>query len=127
MEKYLILLISSLVIGCFIGVIGMYFLNQIIGPSHSDTEFVRICGELNGKKFTFQNTQPLNGSCFIPVVDGIAVETCREKHINDYLKSGSVALGIDISQGPLDGSWRCNLTYIEKDSTIKAIPHYVYD
>lgn len=130
-KKYLIIPIFSLFIGFIIGTISIYFLNQIIGPADSDTEFVRACGELNGKKFTFDSIQPLNGSCFVSIdTYGLTVEPCRERHVNNYLNnlnSGKETKGFDVSQGPLDGSWRCSLTYIEKDSTIRAVPYYMYD
>ncbi len=130
-KKALVSLIFFLIAGYFMGVFRINLLNQIIGPSHSDTKFVGICGELNGKTFTFQNIQQLNGSCYVSTGNNsVGVERCHEQHVNDYLnrvKTGVELKILEISQGPLDGSWRCSLTYVEKDSTIKAVPNYAYD
>lgn len=119
----------------------LQLLNEIKGPPLIDTAFVEACGELNGKKFTFQNISKLQGGCYVSSPGTVYLEPCQEKHIERYIKLltdtkiGKATLNtgteeqriFNISHGSLDNTWICSLKYIEQDQTIRAVAKFAYD
>jgi hypothetical protein len=94
-------------------------------PSKSQAEFVKVCGELNGKTFNYENINSLKGQCFIPCGDNcIKAKTCTK---TDITKRQSQSYSkLDVSQKGLDGSWKCSLEQTD-DNKIRAVPNFAHD
>jgi hypothetical protein len=103
-------------------------------PSKAQAEFVKACGELNGKTFTYENVSTLKGQCYVPCGNNcVTVRACTETDVTNYLKGGKISASDDqkstrlnISQKGLDGSWRCSLEQTD-DNKIKAVPNFAHD
>ena len=113
-----------MLIGFFGGIFLTNIYSSIRGPSLKDSQFVKTCGELNGKEFNFEVVKTLHGFCFISCGQGcITTKPCNKSHIESYSQRKPVKF--DVSQKTLDNSWRCQISVFE--SKIKAVPYFAYD
>ncbi len=93
-------------------------------PSNSQSEFVKNCGELNGKKLTADNIQKLNGWTYLKgtPAKGAIINESIEK-----LKNKRDPWFAIYNVNDTDGTWVCNIFLNKDQTTIKAVPDYYYE
>lgn len=134
------LLLSCIVLICFSFMVLLIMNLGVIDftPSRAQAEFVKTCGELNGKEFNYKNVSTLHGQCYVPCGEQcVTVRDCQEKDITSHLRSSSsgelkIVGGYDnaynkmsISQKSVDGAWSCSIEL--QDGKIRAVPSFFYD
>lgn len=139
--KFIIYTTVCLFIGAVVGWTIGEFYREITGPLQQDVAFVKTCGELNGKPFTFAIIKTLDGSCYVSEPGRVFSEPCEERHVQRYFdlltakkagqkqfNTGTEEAGVfDVSQHGLDNVWGCRMSLVEQDKSIRAVPFFIYD
>lgn len=82
-----LLMIALISTGLVVGIVVTSSVDSISGPPRKDVEFVRACGELNGKELSLSNISSLKGVCYVSCgKDCVGIRPCKDSDIKQYLQ-----------------------------------------
>lgn len=115
------LILAGILIGLLVGQSNAFFGLFDFPPSDRQSEFVKICGDLNSQKLTAENIRKPEGWCYL----GGDFTKCGEENIR-RLKDGTDPFFVIYQKRQVDNIWHCSIDNMGEDK-IKAIPYYQYE
>ena len=106
-------------------------MNQIIGPSQVDSQFVQACGQLNNLDLTYNNISSLNGNCYLTCQNEsncVTMGKCMEEHIQQFIKFKDVCGDTEknnVNDDINDITYTSNNNYEPTDSFYRCVDEYI--